>query len=192
MRLRQSPRDAARPEHACYQAIVNVGTALTYLHETAEIAAPLQVKINRFASQPIVDALGLVVAAREGSRDGVSEYLVPVRPYYLHADIETTPAENLCWRAGGRGWWRRGKPKHGARLLAAGSEAGQLLTAGMDPRLILEAGARKAAEHVLRKQRDELKFAVRSDWRDADSKPLFKTRFPGTISYWLPKSVKAR
>lgn len=182
-------RDAGCPQDACYQALVNVGTALTWLHESAEIAAPLQVRINRFASQPIVDMLGLVVAGREGSKEGVAEYLVPVRPYYLHADIETTPAENLCWRAGSRRWWVRQTSRSEARTLAPGSKTATLFSDGLDPRLILQAAARRGAHHVLHARRDELQFAVRSDWRDANDEPLFKTRLPGSIPYWLPKMV---
>jgi hypothetical protein len=186
-------RDAAHPDRACYQALVNVGTRLTKLHSRGDIWSPMQFRINRFATQPVVDSLGLMVARREGTPDGVAEYVVPVRPYYLRADIETTPAENLCWRVGSQHWQSQSKRSQRCfQKLDDAAAADAVLADDLDPHMVMQA----ALSHAWKKAIDDAvpvpTFGVASDIRDAEGKPLFKTRHtgPAGAGYWAPKPVK--
>lgn len=89
------------PTKACYQAIVKTSAIIERLHDLREIERQLHVRILRYASQPIVDTLGLVVKRTEVTDDGVAQVLEPVRPFWLRLDLRIAEADNLLERTMG-------------------------------------------------------------------------------------------
>lgn len=89
------------PTKACYQALVRTSTVVDRLHDLREIERQLHVRIRRYASQPIVDTLGLVVKKTEVTDDGVAQVLEPIRPFWLRADLRLEHTDNLLERTMG-------------------------------------------------------------------------------------------
>lgn len=89
------------PTKACYQAIVKTAFVIDRLHDLREIERQLHVRILRYASQPIVDTLGLVVKKTEVTEDGVAQILEPIRPFWTRVDLRLADADNLIERTMG-------------------------------------------------------------------------------------------
>ncbi len=90
-------RDAESPEEACYQAVVK--TTQQVLDTTVQIEPMerLQVRLKRYASQPIATTLGLVKQGAKTDANGV-DVLTPVHPFWAQLDFQVGPAQNL-WTA---------------------------------------------------------------------------------------------
>ncbi|MEZ5332589.1 MAG: hypothetical protein R2991_11175 [Thermoanaerobaculia bacterium] len=89
------------PTKACYQAIVNTAGVIDRLHDLREIERQIHLRIFRYASQPIVDTLGLVVKKTEVTEEGVAQILEPIRPFWLRFDLRIAKADNLLERTMG-------------------------------------------------------------------------------------------
>ena len=99
-------RDAEDPTRACYQALVRCRTVIERIHDLREQEARVHVKIHRYPTQPIVDALGLVVQSSEQQDGVVVQCLQPSRPFYAKVDLRAELGQHLCWRAGTERWRR--------------------------------------------------------------------------------------
>jgi hypothetical protein len=80
-------RDTARPQSACYQAIVNATMDVGKVHGMGLLRGEYAVKIHRYASAPIVEELGLRV-----EHDGT---LRPRMAYWASFDCTIDQGENL-------------------------------------------------------------------------------------------------
>ena len=122
--LRQSPyynivtqkqfRDARYPETLAYQALVmsrmtlqrfNQGGLLGDLgYVQGDLSGGFRVLIHRYATQTIVDILGLDVE-REVTVSGRSiDVLRPVYPFWLDLDVDYGRGTTLCWRTRQSPW----------------------------------------------------------------------------------------
>lgn len=91
-------RDAAKPDRACYQALVKTTRQITRLYELKEIAGPIHVRLHKYPGFPITAVLGLKVKHVD-SRDGtVVDILEPVRPFWMRVGLKEHLAQVLCWR----------------------------------------------------------------------------------------------
>jgi hypothetical protein len=97
-------RDATDPNRACYQAIVLTQRCIEDVYELEEIEELMHVRIHHYASQPIVELLGLKVKSRDTI--GVTEIvdLQPIRPFWLRVSVRQELGKNLCWRIGTTEW----------------------------------------------------------------------------------------
>lgn len=97
-------RDASDPNRACYQAIVLSRRRVEDVYEIEEIEEPMHVRIYQYASQPIVELLGLTVKSREIAGAAEVVELQPIRPFWMHVSIRQELGQDLCWRIGTTQW----------------------------------------------------------------------------------------
>jgi LysM repeat protein len=115
-------RDSEEPEEtACYQAAVRSKWIIDRLWDLQEIEQRIHLKIYRYATQPIVESLGLKVKHEDTSQYGLAQTLQPIRPFWLRADIRSGPVDNL-WELSVGG---RLSQKHGRDLNSAPDSAGR-------------------------------------------------------------------
>jgi hypothetical protein len=109
-------RDAESPTLACYQALVNSQMTLNtyngggFLGDLnllrGDLTGGFRIKIHRYASQPIIESLGLEVAEQHTIEDHTISVLKPAFPYWLAVDLNYGCGETICWRAKGSPTWR--------------------------------------------------------------------------------------
>ena len=89
-------RDVARPEKACYQALIEVEQRLLSVDRIEEITYPLDVGIVEYESMPLVRMLGLV--PRTVHHDGGMRVhvLEPLRPFWGRAHLREELGKNLA------------------------------------------------------------------------------------------------
>ena len=107
-------RDSACPNEYCYQAITNAKMEITQFRRGGMLGdlpllrgdpgAGFDIFLRRYPTVPIVDTLGLDVAAeyRDGSVDVAK--IRPVMPFWLEVDLTYLAGENLCWRTNEQSW----------------------------------------------------------------------------------------
>lgn len=133
-------RDSVEPSQACYQSIVRIPETIESLGNVHEIKHPMRVRIHEYASQPIVNVLGLVgTRAREQDGGAVHE-MTPIRPFALDLSRRQELGENLWVRSGTEAWSRSG------HVWGATSDA----LAAIDPQTIIEVLLSSAAREPTR------------------------------------------
>ncbi len=103
-------RDAWEPDKACYQGLILGRRRIKKLHSVCEIEEPLLVTMARYPTQPIAKLLGLKTMSSKVTRHGIVDYLKPIRPFWIHADISITPSETVSERAGHEQWLQLQNP----------------------------------------------------------------------------------
>lgn len=106
-------RDAEDPNSACYQAItvskmtmerINDAGLLLDLRSGDPPSGRFLLRLFRYATQPIVENLGLEVAGRASVGDWDVTLLEPQMPFWMNADLSYGQGETLCWRSRCAGW----------------------------------------------------------------------------------------
>ena len=108
-------RDAEEPGRACYQALVSSRIGFDRLNHAGLLgdasllrgdpSGGFNVRIRRSIAQPIIQLLGLEVAASEGAigGDGTVAILKPVFPFAAETDLYYGKGEVICSRTHGYG-----------------------------------------------------------------------------------------
>jgi hypothetical protein len=107
-------RDAQEPDRACYKALVSSTMAIDRLNQSGllgdvnllrgDASGGYTLRIHRYASQPIIESLGLDIAATEERDDGGSvAILKPTFPFWTDVDLLYGKGRVLCSRAHGQG-----------------------------------------------------------------------------------------
>ena len=107
-------RDAQEPDRACYKALVSSTMGIDRLNNSGllgdvhllrgDVSGGYTLRIYRYASQPIIESLGLEVAATEGStNDGSVAVLKPVFPFWTDVDLFYDAGRVICSRTHGQG-----------------------------------------------------------------------------------------
>jgi hypothetical protein len=106
-------RDAEEPNTACYQAItlskmtmerINDAGLLLDVRSGDPPSGRFLLRLFRYATQPIVENLGLEVAGRASVGDWDVTLLEPQMPFWMSADLSYGQGETLCWRSRCSGW----------------------------------------------------------------------------------------
>ena len=113
-------RDSESPVAAAYQAITNAKMVLDKFNGAAllgdnrmalgDSTGGYRIKMHCYPTQPVVDTLGLHVAARHDYGDVSVATLEPVCPFLLDVDMTYNLAEVLNWRTKHSGWCVGSKP----------------------------------------------------------------------------------
>ncbi len=108
-------RDAARPSHICYQALIaarmsirkyNAGGLLGESQLLAgDPAAGFRIRIHRRPGLPIIEKLGLEVAEEHQGEDVPVATLKPIFPFWLDLEIRYDLGRRLCWRTIDSDWY---------------------------------------------------------------------------------------
>jgi hypothetical protein len=107
-------RDAQEPDRACYKALVSSMMAIDRLNQSGllgdfnllrgDTSGGYTLRIHRYTSQPIIESLGLDVAATEERDDGGSvAILKPTFPFWTEVDLLYGKGQVLCSRTHGQG-----------------------------------------------------------------------------------------
>ena len=107
-------RDAQEPDRACYKALVSSPMGIDRLNRSGllgdvnllrgDTSGGYTLRIHRYTSQPIIESLGLDVAATEERDDGGSvAILKPTFPFWTDVDLLYGKGRVLCSRAHGGG-----------------------------------------------------------------------------------------
>lgn len=107
-------RDAEEPDRACYKALVSSPMGIDRLNRSGllgdvnllrgDSSGGYTLRIHRYTSQPIIESLGLDVAATEERDDGGSvAILKPTFPFWTDVDLLYGKGRVLCSRAHGGG-----------------------------------------------------------------------------------------
>jgi hypothetical protein len=108
-------RDAAEPDLACYQAIVNSRICVDRYYDMGmlgsldvlmgDLSGGFQIRVHEYPGQPIVDALGLRPIAEIRNEHGAPvAILEPRLPFWLTCDLRYDLGETLCWRTKRSAW----------------------------------------------------------------------------------------
>lgn len=103
-------RDIQQPRRACYQGVSLSRTVIEHSRDLREMELPIHVGIHRYATEPIVDTLGLVVKARSDTADGVVDWLQPLRPFWMRLAMRTLVGEDVFYRLHSERWSERPGP----------------------------------------------------------------------------------
>lgn len=107
-------RDAQEPDRACYKALVASTMGVERLNECGllgdvnllrgDVSGGYTVRIHRYASQPIIESLGLEVADTVKQTDGSSVALLkPTFPFWTDVDLFYGGGRVICSRTHGEG-----------------------------------------------------------------------------------------
>ena len=107
-------RDAQEPERACYKALVSSTMGVERLNGSGllgdinllrgDVSCGYTLRIHRYASQPIIESLGLEVTATEGTgNDAAVSVLKPVFPFWTDVDLLYDAGDVICSRTHGPG-----------------------------------------------------------------------------------------
>jgi hypothetical protein len=102
-------RDAAEPEYACYQALVNSKITVDHYYDVGLLGGPnllvgdlsggFRLKIHDYDEYPIVKALGLEVEEKRSDEHETSlSLLKPTMPFWLSCDLRYDTGDTLAWR----------------------------------------------------------------------------------------------
>ncbi|MGB8685379.1 MAG: hypothetical protein WCD12_21040 [Candidatus Binatus sp.] len=106
-------RDAEDPDSACYQAVtlskmtmerINDAGLMLDLRSGDPLSGRFLLRLFRYATQPIVENLGLEVAGRASVGDWDVTLLEPKMPFWMSADLSYGQGDTLCWRSRCSGW----------------------------------------------------------------------------------------
>ena len=107
-------RDAASPVAACYQAITNAKMQLECINRAGplgqqnlllgQIDGGYSIDIYRHGNLPIIDALGLEIAASHRDGDVDIATLQPVCPFWMQVDMTYARGEVVTWRSSSTAW----------------------------------------------------------------------------------------
>ena len=97
-------REVNQPSKAVYQAIVCIPRTIEAVHEIQEIAEPIHVRIYHYATQPIIDTLGLRVKRRDVNGEAERKTLQPIRPFSIRVALRQDLGKPLCWRVRSQAW----------------------------------------------------------------------------------------
>lgn len=113
-------RDARDPALICYQALVQSRLAASrlncsgllglYSQAQGDLTGGLRIRLHEHPSFPIVESLGLSVAARQMSSGRTVSILEPLFPFWLGVDLTLNPGETICWRTKSGRWHGRQIP----------------------------------------------------------------------------------
>ncbi|MCU0736613.1 MAG: hypothetical protein MUF20_14030, partial [Methylotetracoccus sp.] len=113
-------RDAAEPDHACYQALVKTSRRITRLYDLHEIDQRIHIRLHKYPGFPIAETLGIKVKHVDSNNGTVVQILEPVRPFWMRLGVREELGEVLCWRTQQRDWtpahpWSHGSPEEAGR-----------------------------------------------------------------------------
>lgn len=100
-------RDVARPDRACYQALVEVQQHLSQIERVEEITRPLEVTLFDYASMPIADMLGLVPRSTGYDKGLRYRRFEAIRPFWGLATLHEELGKNLAEQERSFLWARR-------------------------------------------------------------------------------------
>jgi hypothetical protein len=174
-------RDLARPDLACYQALIQIPYVIEEVKQIEESKQSICVRIHEYPSLPIVTKLGLVprdVAAGDGS----FVYTVEgVRPFLASGGLSMGNGVGLHYRD--QGEWR---PFSEEKTSTAGASPADARTAPgtevpASPRLEDRKGARVLEETISRSKPLHLKSSV-AEWLEGDGAK--KSAGNGASRWW--------
>lgn len=107
-------RDAQEPDRACYKALVSSTMGIDRYNQSGllgdlnllrgDISGGYTLRIHRYTSQPIIESLGLEVAATEQRPDGGTvSILKPTFPFWTDVDLFYGDGRVICSRIHGHG-----------------------------------------------------------------------------------------
>lgn len=109
-------RDVQFPQTLCYQALVmsrmtlrryNRGGLLgDFSYFQGDNSGGLRILVHRYATQTIVDILGLEVDQQMAVAGRAVDILMPIYPFWLDLDVEYGRGSTLCWRTRESAWHR--------------------------------------------------------------------------------------
>ncbi|MEJ2273021.1 MAG: hypothetical protein P8Y01_00350 [Woeseiaceae bacterium] len=102
-------RDAAEPEYACYQALVNSKITVDHYYDVGLLGGPnlvvgdlsggFRLKVHEYDEYPIVKALGLEVEEKQrDEHETPLSLLKPTMPFWLSCDLRYDTGDTLAWR----------------------------------------------------------------------------------------------
>lgn len=102
-------RDAAEPQYACYQALVNSRVTVDHYYDVGALGGPnlavgdlsggYRVKVHEYTEQPIVQTLGLDIDESVSGDDGApTAILKPTMPFWLSCDLSYDTGDTVSWR----------------------------------------------------------------------------------------------
>ncbi len=102
--------DADNLLKACFQGLVQLDRSIESVYEIGEFVHPLHVSIPKYKTLPIVEKLGLQVKWTDVVWDPeigdiATEYIEPIRPFWIKVAMSGKKSENLCLRAGTETVW---------------------------------------------------------------------------------------
>ncbi|MGI9434873.1 MAG: hypothetical protein ACR2Q4_08610 [Geminicoccaceae bacterium] len=107
-------RDAASPVAACYQAITNAKMKLECIGRAGplgqqnllmgQIDGGYGIDIYRHGNLPIIDTLGLEIAASQRDGDVDIATLQPVCPFWMQVDMNYARGDVVSWRSSATKW----------------------------------------------------------------------------------------
>jgi hypothetical protein len=102
-------RDAESSVQACYQAVVNSKIWVRRYNSggllgdanllRGDPTGGFRIKLHQYASQPIVESLGLEVLEEQQVGNSTLTLLRPYFPFWLDLDLSYGVGETICWRA---------------------------------------------------------------------------------------------
>ena len=99
-------RDAQNPSQACYQTYIKATKEIFSIIEVEEIKInPLNVRIHKYPSHPIVETLGLVCKALDSEGSSVVQVFEPISPFCMRLRINEELSQELWWRPYNGTWW---------------------------------------------------------------------------------------
>ena len=107
-------RSSDMPSAICYQALTNARMDITAVNGGGMLGDPqvllgdpsggLRVYIHRYASEPVVETLGLEVEEEWNGRDTTVASIAPVMPYWVDLDMRYGRAFTQAFRTKTTGW----------------------------------------------------------------------------------------
>lgn len=111
-------RDAAEPDYACFQGLVNSRIAIDHYYDggllgptrvsMGDLSGGIKIRLHDYPEQQIQSTLGLDVACWERTSDGgrVAQ-LIPQLPFWATFDLSYDGGDTLCWRTKTSDWHHR-------------------------------------------------------------------------------------
>jgi hypothetical protein len=95
-------RDATDSERACYQSLTAYEHRFTRIHDLRELEGFYQLRVQRFASAPLVEKLGLVRKSVEYEGSSIIDVMEPVRPFWMKVSMHRSRGKTLflCTESG--------------------------------------------------------------------------------------------
>lgn len=108
-------RDAAEPEYACFQALVNSRISVDHYYDggmlgptrvaLGDLTGGIRIRLHDYPEQQIHSTLGLEVAQWERtSRGDRVAQLIPQLPFWATFDLGYDGGDTLCWRTKTSDW----------------------------------------------------------------------------------------
>ncbi|MBK8254815.1 MAG: hypothetical protein IPK82_19415 [Polyangiaceae bacterium] len=99
-------RSAGEPSKACYQSLTEVDRIIERVFDVREIDSRMLVRIHRYESRPIAQALGLIPKWTEYSGATQVDVFQAVRPFWMKVAMREQLGIRHFWRSAGHAEWQ--------------------------------------------------------------------------------------